>query len=439
MAQVTVYCKAATANWTDADGWNTNADGVSGTNYTNPQNGGGTTFVCDLNSNGPIADVDIVVDEINGAGGGVLAIADGATRAITATITGNGQGFFQCAGTATLTINGAVNYSGTNTTNGAVKVGTGMTVAINGQVSNASSGYCVIASGSGAISISNVGSVAVSNTGSGRGVSFASSGSLTISGAINNTSNGRAVQPGTSGGAISITGTLTSSGTGYCLFSGNGTTTIYGSVVASSGIGVGGAAGTVNIEGNCSTSATGIAINAAGLTVNWYGSRTLSASTDCYMTQTAGTLAFATASAALTLSNSGTFVILKTGGSLTYTAAGGTAAIKNQSATSYASIIGGSDAEKAIITGASIPSAADTRYGVARGWADGGTGATAGCGVAGGNGLLEIPNSDAPTGTQDATSDACVVSGKKYGSPQRTGSAAGGGGVWMPRPRQVGV
>lgn len=42
-------------------------------------------------------------------------------------------------------------------------------------------------------------------------------------------------------------------------------------------------------------------------------------------------------------------------------------------------------------------------------------------------GDLQIPNSGTPTGTQDATSDACVVSGKKYGSPERTGSAPGGG------------
>jgi len=62
-----------------------------------------------------------------------------------------------------------------------------------------------------------------------------------------------------------------------------------------------------------------------------------------------------------------------------------------------------------------IPAQADTRYGVARGY------------PGDGDGLLEIPNSGTPTGTQDATSDACVVIGKKYGSPQRTGTGAGGG------------
>lgn len=61
-----------------------------------------------------------------------------------------------------------------------------------------------------------------------------------------------------------------------------------------------------------------------------------------------------------------------------------------------------------------VPAAADTRYGVTRGYAGDVAGA------------LEIPNSSSPTGTQDATSDACVVSGKKYGSPQRTGSATSG-------------
>ena len=62
------------------------------------------------------------------------------------------------------------------------------------------------------------------------------------------------------------------------------------------------------------------------------------------------------------------------------------------------------------------PSAADVRYGVQ---------------TQNTTGTLEIPNSGTPTGTQDATSDACVVSGKKYGSPQRTGSASAGGGLMV--------
>lgn len=67
--------------------------------------------------------------------------------------------------------------------------------------------------------------------------------------------------------------------------------------------------------------------------------------------------------------------------------------------------------------GGTFPAVANTRYGVTYG--------AAGIEY---TGLLEIPNSGTPTGTQDATSDDCVVSGKKYGSPQRTGTAAGGGG-----------
>jgi hypothetical protein len=62
-----------------------------------------------------------------------------------------------------------------------------------------------------------------------------------------------------------------------------------------------------------------------------------------------------------------------------------------------------------------VPAVANVRYGITFGDASSLTG------------LIEMPNSDSPTGTQDETSDACVVSGKKYGSPQRTGSAAGGG------------
>lgn len=46
------------------------------------------------------------------------------------------------------------------------------------------------------------------------------------------------------------------------------------------------------------------------------------------------------------------------------------------------------------------------------------------------DGTISMPNSGTPTGTEDATSDACVVSGKNYGAANaRTGSAAGGGGV----------
>ena len=63
-----------------------------------------------------------------------------------------------------------------------------------------------------------------------------------------------------------------------------------------------------------------------------------------------------------------------------------------------------------------LPAVANARYGVQFG--ANGTEFT---------GLIEMPNSSAPTGTQDATSDACVVSGKIYGSPQRTGSRVVGG------------
>jgi hypothetical protein len=58
-----------------------------------------------------------------------------------------------------------------------------------------------------------------------------------------------------------------------------------------------------------------------------------------------------------------------------------------------------------------VPDAADVRYGTSVGTT---------------TGTLEMPNGGTPTGTQDATSDSHVKSGSKYGSPQRTGSAASG-------------
>lgn len=69
-----------------------------------------------------------------------------------------------------------------------------------------------------------------------------------------------------------------------------------------------------------------------------------------------------------------------------------------------------------------IVSAADLRYGVVVGSV---------------TGTLQMPNSGTPTGTQDATSDACVVSGKTYGSPERTGSAATG--INRPQARHLGM
>jgi hypothetical protein len=115
----------------------------------------------------------------------------------------------------------------------------------------------------------------------------------------------------------------------------------------------------------------------------------------------------------LVLTTSGRFTVLKCSSSGSITTTG--AAINNQSSAALA-MCWGSDISS-IINNPTVPAQADVRYGVSRGYPGDGAG------------LLEIPNDGTPTGTQDATSDDCVVSGKKYGSPQRTGTAVTGGGT----------
>lgn len=437
MAQLTVYAKTA-GDWDVADAWNDQADGL-GTNRTNPQNGGGNTYICDLNNKVMNLNVAVSVDQIITGQvnvGGSIKVPNSSSATVTVAQATDGLSATTSAGTivtwgtgtCSITINGDVKYWATSTTVGAIAYTTSQTVVSNGKVTNNAAGYALIGAGSGVLTISNVGGTAISGSGSGRVVSHGSTGNLTVSGAFSVSAGAGVYLSATA--TVSITGDATVSG-GSAIYLGAGsascTVAMNGSCSAGFVIRGDSAGSTVALTGNLVSSDTGAALRVAGTAITWTGAATLSVSTDCYIALGGGTLALASGTGALALANSGSLTIYKSGGTLTTTSGANTASIVNQSATSYATIIGGSDANKACITGASIPSAADTRYGVARGWADGGTGATAGCGVAGGNGLLEIPNTDAPTGAQDAASDACVVSGKKYGSPQRTGTAAGGG------------
>lgn len=348
--------------------------------------------------------------------------------------------------TLTLTGNPAISYSGTNSS-GFIRVTAGTLTITHDQgagtvaVLSSSSGTAIARTSTGAVSLSNSGGTAAKLTGTGRVIydnSSSSSAGLTITGNIESAGNGTAISLAWDG-SHSISGSvIASDGIAINVASGTltwtpGSITRSGANDRAGGIHVSG--GTLTITGSWSTADTSTGgdlycavFRITSGTINWTGAATLAASANAVLFMHGGTVNLATASAKLALANSGSLCIIKMAGTLNTADAGaGAASIANQSATSYAAIPGGTDAHKAIITGASIPSAADTRYGVTRGWAAGGTDATTGCGVAGGNGLLEIPNSGTPTGTQDATSDACVVSGKKYGSPQRTGSASGGG------------
>lgn len=117
--------------------------------------------------------------------------------------------------------------------------------------------------------------------------------------------------------------------------------------------------GTLTVDGNMSGS--GVQLNLSGGTATWTGNRSIAASADCYIAMTGSpTLNLATASAKLVLSNSGTIQIRKTGGTINTADAGaGAAQINLQTSTSYASIVGGTDANKAIIVGPTLPAAGD--------------------------------------------------------------------------------
>ncbi len=410
-----------------ANAWNTTADG-SGTDTTFAD-GDATGHTLDLNNKAMTSPTGTTLT--------CTLLQSGATNA-GGTLTPTG----------TLTIAGKVKYTHTSTS-GMIIVGTDATLTVtcslgagHNAVENTSTGRAIVISGSGALVVSNSGGTALAQTSTATGACVQSntSGTIDITGALTDAGTGtllNGVLFVQGSGAVTVTGNVTSSGA--VLYDTYGSIGAYGPAVTITGnlrstnansrpLSV--MAGTVTLDGNISGPGWSVKVVLSGTFV-WTGNRTIAASEDCriYLDGATATCNLRTASAKLTLANSGSFMLIRQNGTLNTADAGaGAASIVNQTATSYAAMSNVTDAQRAIITGASIPSAADTRYGVTRGWADGGTAATAGCGVAGGNGLLEIPNSDAPTGTQDATSDDCVVSGKKYGSPQRTGTAAGGGG-----------
>ena len=321
--------------------------------------------------------------------------------------------------TITLAVSGIVSSS--TLTAGFVRVATGVTLDLIGGgagktlITQGPSGNAIVTAGTAALTVTNTNGVAMTVTSTtGRAVLYDSTGNLTVTGSISSSG-------GSSRTALYITGACTAQLNSDISNSGNtGYPTVY----------VGD--GTVTINGNLGGTQSGLwCLQVNGGTVNWTGARSLVVDNEAYIRISGGTLTLATAGEALALANSGTVFIWKTTGTLNTADAGADAAkIVNQSATSYAAILGGTADNRSIITGASIPSAADTRYGVTRGWADGGTAKTDGCGVAGGNGLIQMPNDSAPTGTEDTTSDALVKDGMKYGSTPREGTYAGGGYTW---------
>lgn len=241
---------------------------------------------------------------------------------------------------------------------------------------------------------------------------------LTITGNV--TGGGVAAARGltviTTNGLLTVTGTVT----------GGTNATAYGIASSSSvilmtiGAATGGTTGTV-------TAAYGILENAsASATITVSGA--LSSPANCQAAiSTLGTVIMGSGASLVSNGTSWMFPVsgrikwetTDTGMSITlYDASAGAHILKVPDYPAVGTVADGVQFDYTALEGTRIdPAAADVRYGVQ--YANPSALTT---------GLIEMPNSGTPTGTQDATSDACVVSGKKYGSPQRTGSASGGGG-----------
>jgi hypothetical protein len=289
------------------------------------------------------------------------------------------------AGTGTLvlpagafTINSLIINNGTATT-GAIVIGTGQYLLITGpgsgaSVTNNGAGYAIAGSSTGTLTITNTNATAVIQNGSTRGISWTGTGAIATTGLVKeaagstaiyingsctvtfNASGGYAIQESSYGTAITqVTGSvamtingdvaLTSdSSSGRCMRFSGGTCTLNGLPIWAQTAGL-----------------PGSVIDIAGGTVTWVGSRTLAAATSYQLYVNGGTLALANASAALSCANSGNLLIQKSSGTITKTAAGGTAHIINQSSAACAAIIG--DGAVSIIDAIPLPTAGNVVVG----------------------------------------------------------------------------
>jgi len=417
---MTIYYAKAAGSVLAANAWNTAADGT----------GTDATFA-DGNAAGHTLDLNALA----------MTSPTGTTLTCTLLRSGATNAGGTLTPTGTLTIVGTVSNSHTSTS-GMLIVGAGDNLTITGPgsgvaVTNTSTGYAIVITSTGVVSITNTGATACeagASSGTGRCVSHGGTGtgSLTITAdtvlTVGAGNSGPAIVFSGTGSTSQLTGAVTGNGTG-CLYAAGGTLTLTGTPTINAGYLLRVTTGTFVMDGVPVTTglATVLSTNSTGGTVTWTGSRTLAAATDCNW----GILVGATLNlTSLALACSGRIFIGYSSGTLTLGSGGTLAQINLQSSAACAAILG--SAHSGAIVGPSVPSAADTRYGITRGYPSDSGAAVTGTGDVAGQGTLQIPNSGTPTGTEDATSDACVVSGKTYGSTPRTGSAATGGGGGAP-------
>jgi len=318
----TWYAKTGITNIDDANMWSANADG-SGAAASWASGAVGTSGDT-LNLNGKAITLNQSTANI---------IIDTTTGSLTVT--------------STKTITGNVTYSGTDTANGCIRVETSGNLTIDGTATNSSSGRCIKTTSTGIVHIT--GNLVLSGSSAGIAMFVTGTGAVTIDGALqyNNTCTGYVLN-------CSATATVTVGSIGGNTTGVNGLSAVYF------------AGGTLNVIGGISSKLGNLAIWIASGIVNWTGAQTLASNADCQIAVFSGMLNLATASAALTLTNSGRFLIKKYGGTITTTAAGGTAAINNQSSAAIA--LGGAFDLSPIIHYPTIPAAADVRNGTTRGY-----------------------------------------------------------------------
>ena len=408
MAQVICYAKANGQNF-NGDWASTAA--ASDTLVTGPANGG-TTYICDLNGKtGIVLNVNPNVDQIRTGvtnAGGSMAVPNSGTVTINVAVTDgvkstyNGTmitwGTGTCALTITAATGNAVTYTSTSTS-GMLTVGTGQTLTITGSVSITGSGTTIVESGTGALSVTGISTApALLLNGSGKAVSCTGTGLLTLSGTP-------AIATGGSAGvgpALSISAAINSSSTitGDCqMSSGNannstlinmsaGTITLAGNIrmdqyQSGQAIGLNLSGGTFNLQGIFWDNFAGgygasrSHIYMTGGTLNWGKAATTYTMAAGYSGKFygyAGTLNITN----LILNNSGLLVI---DAAIGITQSGSSYTLKNMTATAQICDVAGTPYT---ITGPSIPSAANTLNGVARGFPSDGGAAVSGGGTANG-------------------------------------------------------
>lgn len=367
-AFATIFTSATTGNWSDGSKWS----GGSGTDYPGSAQAGDTVVI---------------------AAGTVMTLDVNPAYSLATITNSSTNGYISVAASHSLTLTGnpSITYSSTNQTNGCIKVGTG-TLTLTGTstatlISNSGTGYALVTSGAGAFDLENAGGIIADNSSSGRALQHAAtSGTSTINGNLSGSGSGIALyQVGTN--TVNWAGNATSSAGGYAMSTVSGTinwTPQTGTSIAESGTvapygGVRCGGGVLNIltggsdsltTSNTETATTAYAsiapIQVSSGTINWTGTWTLASGYDCEIAVLGtGTLNLATASAQLTLANSGNVLIHKIGASstlTTYVAGPHQATITQQSNTATAAVIGNGAISASFIVGPYLATGSQIAY-----------------------------------------------------------------------------